>query len=434
MKGKYLSVGIGVSKRKNAFQASLDAAHAAVNDCGGPPNFSIVYTNSDYPQREILRGINKVLGSDWIGVSADKQFNNFVGYDEELVVSVLCLKSDYLHFGVGVAENYKKNPKESAKVATAQAMREVNADRYVDAYVQFTRIKKHDYYKIVRTPPYFILAFASGAKFIKGKAIPGQESEFVSGILEYTGPHVPIFGGSASSSFEKYLEESKGENTQFANGKMYSDAGVVVFCICNLYFATGVEHGYVSSNQYAAITKLDKSGYEILEINNKEPVAEYARLLGISKQEYLKDPSKYSLTRPFGLVGVDGTTHVKEALPNPDRATLHSTFKLNPNSVMNILDYDEKRTLDTMRIALKKYRAATKSPISISLFCSCSGRRPLLAGRENEVVQHAIREIPKTYIFGFDSFGEVGATENSSAQSYSQTVTSLVLYDTLLSE
>ena len=101
---------------------------------------------------------------------------------------------------------------------------------------------------------------------------------------------------------------------------------------------------------------------------------------------------------------------------------------------MNILDYDKKKTFTTLSTALKKYKENTNSPISLALFCSCSGRRPLIAGKENSVVQDAKREAPKTAIFGFDSFGEVGATQTSSAQCYSQTVTSLVLYDALLTE
>ncbi|MFA6035574.1 MAG: FIST N-terminal domain-containing protein [Candidatus Micrarchaeia archaeon] len=435
-RGKKLSVGMGSSKHKDPYLAAKEAAKLAVSSCGKKPTFSLVYTNSEYAQDKILNGINEVLGtSNWIGISTDKMFSSKTGHDKDLAVTVLSLASDFMHFGIGVADNYRKNPVEAGRLAASEAMSKAQVDKYVDAYIQFTRTKTHDYHRIVRTPPYFMLAFASGAKIIDGNSIPGNESEFLQGILNYVGPHVPMFGGSASSSFEKYLHENKGQNYQFANGKLYTDAAIVVFVVCNLYFATFLEHGYTQTNNYASITKLDKTGYEILEINGKEPVAEYARLLGISKKAYLQDPSKWSLTRPFGLVGIDGNTYVKEALPNADSKTLHSTFKLYPNCVMNILDYDKKLTFTTISHLLEECsKIKNDSQIKLALICSCSGRRPLLDGKENSVVKDAMKHFSQTLLFGFDSFGEIGSTYVTSPQCHSQTVTALVLWDSLLTE
>ena len=45
--------------------------------------------------------------------------------------------------------------------------------------------------------------------------------------------------------------------------------------------------------------------------------------------------------------------------------------------------------------------------------------------------KRSYRNIP---FFGFYSFGEVGTTRKMSARSHSQTVTSLVIFDKLLSE
>lgn len=287
---------------------------------------------------------------------------------------------------------------------------------------------------MIRNPPYFILTFISGVKIINGKTVAGNEAEFVSGLLEYTGPNIPMFGGSASSSLEEYLQ-NKADNVQFADGKMYKNAAVVVFVVCNLHFTTLVAHGYKSTKDFAAITKLDKTGYEILEINGKEPIAEYARLLGVSKEVYLKDPSKYTFSRPFGLVQADGATYVKEALPNPNKKTLHSNFELHPNSVMNILEFDKKDTLETLKnsVDLMLKEKTGKHP-ALALFCSCSGRRPLAKNIEKKDLNNLKKKYPNLPFFGFYSFGEVGSTRSTSAQSHSQTITSLVIYDELLSE
>lgn len=430
---KKISVGIGYSCNKNPYKAAVEAAKKSLQECP-KPDISVVYTNASYNPKEFLKGVNDVLGNKWIGISTDKIFNSKAGYDPNLSISVLSIASEYMHFSISVAENYRKNPKKTAFETVKKAVENIRADKYVDAYIQFTRTKKKDYSNIIRNPPYFILTFISGVKIINGKTIAGNEAEFVSGLLEYTGPNIPLFGGSASSSLEDYMN-NKADNCQFANGKMHKDAAIVVFAVCNLHFTTLVAHGYKSTKDFAAITKLDKTGYEILEINGKEPIAEYARILGVSKSEYLKDPSKYTFSRPFGLVQADGTTYVKEALPNADKRTLHSNFQLHPNSIMNILQFDQKNTLETLKNSVDEMLKDKKGKKpALALFCSCSGRRPLAKDIEKKDLNNLRRKYVTLPFFGFYSFGEVGSTKLTSAQSHSQTITSLVIYDELLSE
>jgi len=431
--GKRILVGMGHSCSKDPYKAAGEAAKKALKSCP-KPDISIVYTNAYYEQEEFLRGINDVLGSNWIGISTDKIFTSHAGYDPKITIAVLSISSDYIHFSISIADNYRKNPRKAAFEAAKKAVEGIRADKYVDAYIQFTRTKKRDYSSIIRNPPYFLLTFISGVKIINGKTFAGNEAEFILGLLEYTGPDVPIFGGSASSSLEDYMQ-NKADNYQFANGKVYKDAAIVVFVVCNLHFTTLVQHGYVSTKDFAAITKLDKTGYEILEINGKEPVAEYTRLLGASRQEYFKNPSKYTFSRPFGLVQADGTTYVKEALPNTDKKTLHSNFQLHPNSIMNILQFDKRNTLETLKNSVDEMLKDKKgkSP-ALALFCSCSGRRPLAKDIERKDLANLRKKYPKLPFFGFYSFGEVGSTKLTSAQSHSQTVTSLVIYNELLTE
>jgi len=53
-----------------------------------------------------------------------------------------------MHFGVGVAKNYRKKPTKLAKQATEQAIRNIRSDKYLDSYIQFSRAKKQEYNKI----------------------------------------------------------------------------------------------------------------------------------------------------------------------------------------------------------------------------------------------------------------------------------------------
>jgi len=430
--GKYITIGMGASRAKDSKKAAIDAASAAAKQCGGKPSFSIVFVNDAADPQAVLAGVNGVLGTNWIGVSADKQFSTEHGYSPDTQVSVLSLATSYMHFGVAVVDDYRNDPRKAGERAAREAIGACKADKYVDSYIQFTRAKKKDYGAIIRTPPYFMLAFLSGAKIRKSGVVPGNESEFVAGMLTYTGPHVPMFGGSASSSFEEYFK-GKADNFQFANGKLYRDAAIAVFVISDLQFHTHVLHGYDTTKQFAAVTKLSTSGYDILELNGKEPVAEIARLLGMSKAAYLKDIEQLAMKRPFGLVQADGTAYVKEALPNADKKTLHSTFKLYPNSILNILAFDKTKTLHTLRDSLKDALEIDKRA-ALGLFCVCSGRRPLIKGIESKELREVKAARINIPVFGFYSYSEVGSTATTSPQSHSQTITSLVLYDALLSD
>ena len=95
-KAKKIEVGIGYSKLEDSYAAAIEAARMALNKCSSVPKLSLVYTNSKKDQKQILKGINEVLGKNWVGISTDKQYNNELGYDPTLTVSVLCISSQYL--------------------------------------------------------------------------------------------------------------------------------------------------------------------------------------------------------------------------------------------------------------------------------------------------------------------------------------------------
>ena len=210
---------------------------------------------------------------------------------------------------------------------------------------------------------------------------------------------------------------------------MFQDAAIVTFVISNLYFENNVKHGYLTTENFAAVTKLDKTGYEILEINGKEAVAEYCRLTGISKETYLKDPFKYSLVRPFGLISLEGNAYIKEALPNPDGKSFHSTLMCYKNTIMNILKYDEKKHKTTITEIINESK---KGKISVALFCNCSTRR-LIHKDEGGIINRLVKS-SKVPFFGMYNFSEIGSTKTSSAQVHGETVTSLTIYDQLLVE
>jgi hypothetical protein len=437
MANKNILIGIGVSKDKDSYVAATQAAEQSIKECGGQPTFSFVYTNSNFDQKKILLGINEFLGKNWVGCTVDKQISSKSPYDEDDVVTVMSLRSDYIHFGVGVADNYKKNPSKAGQDAIKEAMKKVKSDKVMDSFIQFTRAKKLDYSQIVKTPPYFIFTIASSQTKQNGAYIGGEETHFLEGILKHTGPHVPVFGVGAGSDFDKFIDSDIKDmgNFQFANGKMYSNAGVVVFTICNTHFEINVTHGYTTTSDFVVVTKIDKTGFEILELNGKEPISEYCRILGIDKKNYLKEPENYSLPRPFGLIALDGKSYIKVAFPNPDNKTLHCTHKLNQNSVMNVLQSHKEGLVSTMtKIIEDSLRHNHGHSVAISLFCNCCSRRLLMKGEEAKASQILNAKHKKVPYFGCYAFSEIGSTKTNIAQVHGETVTSLIIFNELLTE
>jgi hypothetical protein len=90
-KGKNIQVGIGSSNNKDPYLAAKEAAEEALKECGKQPKFSIVYTNSEFDQKQILKGINEVLGKDWVGSSVDKQISHKHEFDKDNVITILSL-------------------------------------------------------------------------------------------------------------------------------------------------------------------------------------------------------------------------------------------------------------------------------------------------------------------------------------------------------
>jgi len=139
------------------------------------------------------------------------------------------------------------------------------------------------------------------------------------------------------------------------------------------------------------------------------------------------------MKEPFGLI-VGQKTLIKEVIPNTDNKTLHANFRIPLHSSANIMRYDEKKTMNTELNLIKHAKKKFKKDIALTMFCCCSGRRPLLNGKENKISDKIMRKNPRLPFFGFYSFGEVGSSDVALAQVHSQSVVSLFIYDTLMTD
>lgn len=427
---KYIQVGMGVSEAEDEAKAVEEAISQALKQVGGEPTFSFVYTSYTLDQEKIAKLVTAKLGSEWVGMSVDKHLNNKKVFSEKMSVSVLCIKSEYMQFSVAVAENVSKDPKEKAKKAIKTAVKNMHSKKALHGYVAFSRMKSGDYESLIDDKHFLTFTFVESTHIKNGKEESGAEIDFIEGLVDFLGVGVPIFGGGAGSDVNDLFYNSKGTNYQFGNGKVYTDAGVVVFCVTDLHFEMSIEHAYKLTDKFATVTKLSKDGYEILELNGKEAVLEYANLLGINKAKYLKDPAKYSLERPFGLVGMDGTTYIKEVILNADNKSFHSRQKTFENTLVNIMKLDQKEIETGFSNTIKKIKKVGKP--AVVFVSSCATRRFLMGERITTIHAKNVKTAGSMPFFGGFVFSEIGQNRTSRPMAQSESLTSLAIYDKLL--
>lgn len=432
--GKNIHVGMGVSKLEDSYEAAWHAAQEAAQECSEEPTFSIVFCSSKHDPQKVAEGIEKILtGTEWIGCTTDRELNSKTGYTEGSV-EVLCISSKYLHFHTIVAENYRDDPFEKGKNAIIEATKMAEPDRLITSYIEYSRHTKKNYTDIVRNPPYFILTLIGGTRYVEGQPQSGKETEFLNGMFNAVGSNIPIVGASCASDFNKFAENI-GENYLFWNGKVHSNAAIVTFVVSDLYFSYSLEHGYKITPRTAMLSKVSGNGQIIEEINGNTAVDEYCKIIGVEKEELLRNPFQYVFTNPFGIVDADGNSYVKSMVPNPDGKTFYIPSKLMEKSFVDILSFDEDSVLNALSDAISQSREEheDKKP-AIALIFSCAVRRVLLGDKIKKAVEIATSKHSDISFFGFYSLGEIGSKKDKQSQYNNQTVTVLFIYDKLLTE
>ena len=424
-KGENISVGLGVSDLEDGYKAAVSASKQAVNQAcpGEEPSFSLVFVSSRYNEQieEVVKALNSILGENWIGCTTDREINSILGYCEG-TINVLAIKTKYMHFGIGISEDYRRNPVEEGKKATIQAIENCPVDRSKFATMEFMRGTRNHFREIVRQPPYFVLTLIGGTYYENKRPIPGMESEFLEGIKSVVGPFLPIAGASASSDIEKMLE-FEGKNYVFGKGNFYNRGAVVCFIVSELSFIYGFSHPYVSTEIYGTVTKISENK-KIIEINNRPSQEEYKRLVSKVKDKFSIEEvfekifaRKYKdilvfLKYPALYKDVYGNTYPLAFRPEPEGKILVSPQKISENTNFAIGKYDKKKAVEETPSMIKSIieEKHNMNPV-FGLIFSCAARCFLLykTGKIEKFMEN-LNNVLNTYV-GFSANGEIGGTK-----------------------
>ncbi len=407
--GKYITAGVGFSKKDNPKEAAEEAAKKALAMMGKKkPQIAFVLYAGNYDADKLNSVFVKELKkTEFVGGSTDAVIYNGEEYPKGIVVA--CLQSDYMHFGTASTDNITKNPAELSRKTATEAVAKIPMDKYLDSYMAFSRVKKGSLQGLIRTPSFFVIAFTRGFQLNRF----GNEDTIIEGIADATGQYVPIFGGSLGNDMDKVFKNEPYEITTFHSGKVMKDGLVVVFVSTGLVYVNTIAHGAKTTQTQGYISEVKNDGFVVSRINDKPIRDWYAENIGITRKVFDSKVLYYTQKYPLGFPDGFGNIIMRAGgVPYGDDAFMYiAPFKANtPVFLMNV-EGDEKLLAANKDIKESIEHHLKKKNLcpAFSFLASCSSRRRILS---KEAYKKELAELAKTCdapLFGFASFGEIGS-------------------------
>jgi len=430
--GKYLTVGVGFSKKDNATQAAQEAAQKALATMGKKkPQIAFVLYAGDYDPVQLNAVFKKAFKAvEYVGGSTDAVI--YDGKEYVKGVTIACLQSDYMHFGVESVDNITKNPAELSRKTASAAVAKIPMDKYLDSYLAFSRVKKGNLQGIIRTPSFFVIVFTRGFQLNRF----GNEDTIIAGIGDATGQYVPIFGGSLGNDMDKVFKNEPYEIITFHSGKIMKDGLVVVFVSTGLVYVNTIAHGATTTQTQGYISEVKNDGFVVVRINDMPIRDWYAQHIGIDRAEFDKKVLYYTQKYPLGFPDGFGNIIMRAGgVPFGEDAFMYiAPFKANtPVFLMNV-EGDEKLLAGNKDIkeSIEKHLQKKNLTPAFTFLASCSSRRRILSKAAYAKELTELGRSVQAPLFGFASFGEIGSKPAEACHFNHLCNDVLNLYDMLL--
>jgi hypothetical protein len=423
-------VGIGFSDSSDSKKATKEAVNHALKTVKKKPTISYIFYSGDYDPKEINSAlIESLSGTEFVGGSGDAVFYEDKLYRKGIVVA--SIYSDYLHVGVASLDGISKDPMGLAKKVTQEALSKIAIDKYVDPYLQFTRMKNSSVKWMIKKPSFHITVLAKGMKLPK----MGEETKIIRGITQELGFNVPIWGGSLGVHLEKLFEQKPYEIYMFHSGKILTDGLIVIVNSTSLLYGESLVHGSERTDKIGYISGVAGDGYVITGISGKNPIDWYCENLKITKPEFVKDSMGITQRNPLGIPDNYGGYIIRGGgVPAGENLAYTATFQ--EGWPVYIMDSSLKNMATAPGKLIDDLKAGTKEidpAIAIAIICaSCR----VVTGEKG--VEQELKELKSKMggvpLIGFSSFTEIGAKEGAPTTVQHEATSVLAVYNRLLHE
>lgn len=111
--------------------------------------------------------------------------------------------------------------------------------------------------------------------------------------INHTFPNLKLVGASAADSDAAFLS---------VNGEVFTNAAIVCFVKTNEKFFIYKENIFIPTETELVVTEADANERIIWELNGKPAIEEYARVVGVSVEDFLKNHKEIFFTNPLGRI------------------------------------------------------------------------------------------------------------------------------------
>lgn len=377
-------IGVGESKKVEAFEAGKEAATLAMEKAGIKKcDFCLVFSTVGYNLNELIEGIREVTkDASLIGCSGEGIITQSGSNEEIYGVGVMVFQSDEIAFHCAMAENLKENSKEAGiKIGTKLL-------------------------PFLTENPVGLLIFADCLTVNTNELFSGIESQFKK--------FVPFIGGT---SFDNWQFK---KTYQFFNDKVLTNSAVAALITGKIKLLIKVNHGceplgierIVTKSQKNIIYEIDKKpAWEVF----KEYVGEEEKDLSFGKliahlSFGLKVPSAISKTYDQYIIRTPMTLDEKTG-------AIGISAEIKENTPIQLVRRDEEKIKNGAFKVAKEIKEELKGKEILGVIhIDCAGRgKAALGNRVNEIVINPLQETIGKNIpwLGFHSGGEIAPIGNT---------------------
>lgn len=260
--------------------------------------------------------------------------------------------------------------------------------------------------------------------------VPGHEEQVIKGIEDVLGSNVPITGGSSGDN------TVTGEWSQFANGRVYRDAVVVMVMFLGTEVQSAFHSGYEPTHHKGRVTRA--TGRTLYEIDGRPAAGVYNEWIGGALIDVLQSggnilarTSLHPLGRVVGTAG--GFPYFM--LAHPDQMTAEGALTLFANVVAGdelVLMEGTPASLVSRagRVAATalQNREAQPKKIAGALVIYCAGCMLTVQPQMEEVVDGLRQVLGDAPILGAFTFGEQGCFAGGENRHGNLMISVLVFY------
>lgn len=243
--------------------------------------------------------------------------------------------------------------------------------------------------------------------FSDGLSING--AEFLRGIHEHFGQHLPVAGGASADNF--YFQRC----FQFFDEDVFHDGAVAMMITGEVRVGVAARHGWLPVGRPRRVTQA--SGEVLQTLDRKPAVSIYEDFLGLSREELSENPiARVAMTYPLGVPRASrGESYLlRGALRVGDQGSLVCAGDIRPGTDVQLMMGGYEAALEAaQQAAHDAIKAVGYHRVNGALVFSSVARQKMLGSEfqgEIDVIRGALGG-QAVRMAGFYGYGEYGGSE-----------------------